>query len=59
MHIMNNYNALYHLITLCNAFYIKALSKVLPRECWLQNKERKKKEERRKKEEKKKKIYYY
>lgn len=30
MHIMNNYNALYPLITLSNVLYIKALSKVLP-----------------------------
>ncbi len=30
MHIMNNFNALYPLITLYNALYIKALSKVLP-----------------------------
>ncbi len=30
MHIMNNYNALYLLITLYNALYTKALSKVLP-----------------------------
>ncbi len=30
MHNMNNYNALYLLITLNNALYIKALSEVLP-----------------------------
>ncbi len=31
MHIINNYyNALYHLISLYNALYIKALSKELP-----------------------------
>ncbi len=30
MHIMNKYNALYPLITLYNALYIKASSKVLP-----------------------------
>ncbi len=29
-HIMDNYNALYHLITLYNALYMKALCKVLP-----------------------------
>ncbi len=31
MHIMNNYNALYPLITINNALYMKALSKVLPK----------------------------
>ncbi len=30
MNIMNNYDALYPLITLHNALYIQALSKVLP-----------------------------
>ncbi len=29
-HILNNYNAVYPLIALYNALYIKALSKVLP-----------------------------
>ncbi len=29
MHIMNKYNALYPLITLTNALYIKALSEVI------------------------------
>ncbi len=29
MHIMNNYNALYPVITLYNALYTKAFSKVL------------------------------
>ncbi len=31
MHIMNNYNALFPSITLYNALYVRALSKVLPR----------------------------
>ncbi len=31
MHIVNNYNALWPLITLYNALYIKALSNVLPK----------------------------
>ncbi len=30
MHKMNNYNALYPLITIYNALFLKALSKVLP-----------------------------